>query len=74
MKRQVFPAGAPIFKQGESRRFAYLIEQGTVELSSVGDGGTIGRRRLGVGDLLGEEALVASGPRPVTAQQQRRIG
>ncbi len=67
MKRQVFPAGAPIFKQGESRRFAYLIEQGTVELSSVGDGGTIGRRRLGVGDLLGEEALVASGPRPVTA-------
>lgn len=67
MNRQVFPAGTRIYSQGDSHRCAYLIEQGTVDVSSAGDDGKAPHRRLGVGDLLGGEALVGSGVRPVTA-------
>lgn len=65
--RQVFPAGKRIYSHGDSARFAYLIEQGTVEVSSAGDDGKAAHRRLGAGDLLGGEALVGSGVRPATA-------
>jgi EAL domain-containing protein (putative c-di-GMP-specific phosphodiesterase class I) len=67
MNRQVFRAGELIFSQGDSSRFAYLIEQGTVEVSSAGEDGNVMPRRLATGDLLGGEALVGDGPRPVTA-------
>ena len=65
--RQVFPAGKRIYSHGDSARFAYLIEQGTVEVSSAGDDGKAAHRRLGAGDLLGGEALAGSGVRPATA-------
>ncbi|MDH3703063.1 MAG: EAL domain-containing protein [Alphaproteobacteria bacterium] len=67
MNRQVFPAGTRIYSQGDSHRFAYLIEQGAVDVSSTGDDGKAAHRRLGVGDLLGGEALAGSGVRPAKA-------
>jgi len=55
---QAFTAGSYIFKEGESGDTAYIIENGTVEITSrIGDK-ELPIAELGPGDLFGEMALV----------------
>lgn len=67
LPRQIFPAGAQIFCEGEAGHFAYVIESGNVEILSSRNGRKIVVARFGDGDLLGESALVDDDPRAATA-------
>lgn len=67
LPRQVFPAGARIFTEGESGQFAYVIESGNVEMLANRNGRKVILARLGEGDLLGEAALLDDDPRVATA-------
>jgi EAL domain-containing protein (putative c-di-GMP-specific phosphodiesterase class I) len=67
LPRQIFPAGAKIFTEGDEGHFAYAIEQGTVEVSQLSKGRKVVLARLGDGELLGEMALVDGSPRSATA-------
>ena len=67
LPRQIFPAGAQIFTEGESANFAYVIEAGNVEMRSSRGGRKVVLARLGEGELLGETALVGDSRRAATA-------
>jgi EAL domain-containing protein (putative c-di-GMP-specific phosphodiesterase class I) len=67
LPRQIFPAGAQIFTEGESANFAYVIEAGNVEMRSSRGGRKVVLARLGEGELLGETALVGDNHRAATA-------
>lgn len=70
LEEQAFPAGAPIFRQGEPARALYIVEQGEIEL--------VHRRRMASGERLlrvascggsfGEESLLDLQPRWLTAR------
>jgi len=67
-KRVTFPAGAILFKEGETGDSAYVIVEGRVEIR-IGQLGpsprTIGSR--GRGDVIGEMALVDDKPHMASA-------
>ena len=67
LPRQIFPAGAQIFTEGEAANFAYVIEAGNVEMRSSRGGRKVVLARLGEGELLGEAALVGDNHRAATA-------
>lgn len=67
LPRQIFPAGAQIFTEGESANFAYVIEAGNVEMLASRGGRKVLLARFGQGDLLGETALVGDSQRTATA-------
>lgn len=67
LPRQIFPAGAQIFTEGESANFAYVIEAGNVEMLASRGGRKVLLARFGQGDLLGETALVGDSQRAATA-------
>ena len=67
LPRQIFPAGAQIFTEGEAATFAYVIEAGNVEMRSSRGGRKVVLARLGEGELLGEAALVGDNHRAATA-------
>ena len=67
LPRQIFPAGAQIFSEGDDGRFAYVIEGGQVEISTFNNGRRVVIARLENGELLGEMALVDDTPRSATA-------
>jgi len=62
-----FPAGHTIFNEGESARFAYVIEKGSVEISVLRDACKIVLAELVNGDVFGELALINHDPRSATA-------
>ena len=62
------PAGSVLFKQGDAPTSAFLLESGSIEVTTE-QGHT--SRRLGVlgpGDLLGEMAVLDDSPRTATAR------
>lgn len=65
--RQVFQAGAQIFREGESGSLAYIIERGEVEISSLIKGSATPLARLRAGELFGEMALIDDNVRSATA-------
>ena len=65
--RQVFKAGAQIFREGESGSLAYIIERGEVEISSLIKGSATPLARLREGELFGEMALIGDNVRSATA-------
>lgn len=67
LPRQVFPAGAQIFSEGEDGNFAYVIESGNVEMLANKSGRKVVLARFGVGDLLGGAALAGDDLRLATA-------
>lgn len=67
LRRQDFRAGETIFSEGESARFAYLIERGMVELRRGRKGREAVLARLGDGALIGEGALLDAAHRGATA-------
>lgn len=67
LPRQIFPAGARIFSEGDDGRFAYVIEGGQVEVSAFNKGRRVVLAHLEDGELLGEMALIEDSPRSATA-------
>jgi EAL domain-containing protein (putative c-di-GMP-specific phosphodiesterase class I) len=67
LPRQIFPAGAQIFTEGEDAHFAYMIEAGNVEMLASRNGRKVVLARFGQGDLLGETALAGDSRRAATA-------
>ena len=65
--REVFFRGSKIFRDGEPGNCAYLIEKGSVEISSHRKGKKIVLATLSKGDLLGEMALIDNSVRSATA-------
>lgn len=75
----VFPAGTILFKKGESRQCAFLIEKGNVQIIGNDDkDNATGPDSLnddvlcvlGSGEIFGEMALIDSSPRSATAVTQ----
>ncbi|ADE10528.1 EAL domain-containing protein [Sideroxydans lithotrophicus] len=64
LHREIYPAGEIIFREGDSGDSAYLIEEGSVEVSvSSTQQSCIGR-----GELFGEIALIDQQPRTATVR------
>ncbi|MGH8647584.1 MAG: cyclic nucleotide-binding domain-containing protein [Gammaproteobacteria bacterium] len=63
-----YPAGATIFEQGQPGRVMYVVLEGEVEIRAHGQA----VNKLGPGDLLGEMALIDSGPRSASAMALSR--
>ncbi len=66
--RRTFPAGMPIFEEGDSGQAAYIIEQGKVEIFSRREGGDKVLAELGPGEIFGEMALIDNDPRSASAR------
>ena len=63
------PAGAQIFKEGESGRSMYVVERGDlVAVQSGTSGHPVKLMRFGPGDFFGETTLIEMQPRPFTVQ------
>ena len=64
--RRTIPAGTVIFHEGETGNCAYVIERGTVEISTqVGSEKMVIARRV-AGEIFGEMAVVDNRPRSAT--------
>jgi EAL domain-containing protein (putative c-di-GMP-specific phosphodiesterase class I) len=64
LNRETFSAGEVIFKEGDSGDDAYIIEEGSVEVSVS----STQHSRIGKGELFGEIALVDQQPRTATVR------
>lgn len=58
IKRKEFPPDAVIFREGEPGKCAYLIDEGSIEISIFRDGRKIVLAKLGKGGILGEMSLI----------------
>ena len=65
--RKRFPAGAPIFREGEPGERAFLIEAGRVEITVCRGGEPLRLATLGPGEIFGEMALIDNRLRSATA-------
>jgi len=65
--RHTFLPGTPIFREGEPGACAYVIERGSVEITSLRGGRQVRLAVLGERDLFGEMALVDDEVRSATA-------
>ena len=62
-----FNPGSEIFREGDRGDYAYVIEQGHVEISMLLKGEKTVLKLLGPGDIFGEMALIDGAPRTATA-------
>ncbi len=67
LRRETFSIGQAIFKAGDAPRCAYLIQSGSVEVSTTRDGKEVPLGQLKAGDMFGEMALIDAQPRSATA-------
>ncbi|PNW65252.1 UNVERIFIED_CONTAM: hypothetical protein BEN50_23910, partial [Euhalothece sp. KZN 001] len=71
IRRYVFPPQTVLFRQGEMRHCAYLIDKGDVEIFTEGDNEDGDERQtlciLSAGEIFGEMALVDNGARTASA-------
>jgi diguanylate cyclase len=68
MERISLKQGDYLFREGDPPSVAYLIESGEVEVSADRDGKRWVLSKLGVGDLLGEMAVIDDAPRTASAR------
>lgn len=61
------PAGADLFMEGERGASAFIIEQGSVEIWVERGDERVSIAKRGVGDIVGEMAMVDAGPRSASA-------
>jgi len=67
LKRHTYHAGAPIFREGEVGNTAYIIDQGSVEISTYHNGEKVILAILEKNDLFGEMALIDNDLRTASA-------
>lgn len=68
IQRYVFPKDTVLFRKGEIRQCAYLIDSGTVSIFGNDDGGADKLLcHISAGEIFGEMALVDDAPRTATA-------
>ena len=67
LERITYQTGDPIFHEGETGNNAYLIEKGSVEISIRHGNSFLRICVLGVGELIGEMALIDQDTRTATA-------
>jgi EAL domain-containing protein (putative c-di-GMP-specific phosphodiesterase class I) len=68
IQRYVFPKGTVLFRKGELRQCAYLIDRGSVSITGNDEGGEDKFLcHIGEGEIFGEMALVDDTPRTATA-------
>lgn len=68
IRRYAFPAGTVLFRKGESRQCAYLLDKGTVHIVGNDEGGEDKLlATLGEGEIFGEMALIDASNRTATA-------
>jgi diguanylate cyclase len=68
MERIFLSANEFLFREGDAPTVAYLIESGELEISTERDGKLWVLSKLGVGDLLGEMAVIDDAPRTADAR------
>lgn len=61
-----FSAGEEIFRMGERGRNAYIIEQGSVEVSVTKGDEKVIIANLGKGEIFGEMSMIDDAPRSAT--------
>ncbi|HEX8417573.1 MAG TPA: EAL domain-containing protein [Methylobacterium sp.] len=66
--RVTLPAGSILFEAGETGEAAYLIMEGGLEIFLRRDGREIRLATRGAGEIVGEMALLDSGPRSASAR------
>ena len=64
LHREIYPAGEIIFREGDPGDSAYIIEEGSVEVSVS----STQQRCIGKGELFGEIALIDQQPRTATVR------
>jgi EAL domain-containing protein (putative c-di-GMP-specific phosphodiesterase class I) len=69
-QQRYFQAGECIFREGETGDFAYIIEEGEVEISTLINGTKTVLNILKCGSMFGELALVDGRPRSASAFAQ----
>lgn len=67
LRRRHIAAGEVIFKEGDAGDYAYIIEEGSVEISTVIDGKPVVLNVLSQGIMFGELALVDGRTRSASA-------
>jgi EAL domain-containing protein (putative c-di-GMP-specific phosphodiesterase class I)/CRP-like cAMP-binding protein len=65
--RAHYKKGAVIFRESDARDNAYIIENGTVEISTQRQGAKVPLVNLSAGEVFGETALLGTGKRTATA-------
>jgi len=68
LDREVFAAGEQIFKVGDAGDYAYLIEQGAVEVFVLDQGAERLACSMGKDEIFGEDALIERQPRNTTVR------
>ncbi|MEM9529542.1 MAG: EAL domain-containing protein [Pseudomonadota bacterium] len=59
--------GDVLFSEGDRADCAYIIEDGTLEISTVSEGQRVVITELGAGEIVGEMGVIDSAPRTATA-------
>ncbi len=71
IQRYVFPQGTVLFRKGEPRQCAYLIDKGSVDIIGNDEGGEDKLLcHISPGEIFGEMALIDNAPRTATAITQ----
>ena len=68
MEMTAFAPGAIIFSEGDIGDTAYLVAEGTIEISRKQDGKSVVICEIRAGNLLGEMALISDKPRSADAR------
>lgn len=58
--------GEVLFQQGDLGDQAYLIEQGKLRITAIRKGVELTLNEIGLGEMVGELALIDGGPRTAT--------
>jgi len=72
-ERLTFEPGQVMFREGDAADAAYVIIDGTVEITVDTPGGPLLVNTLGEGDVVGETAIFGDVPRTATATAKTRL-
>jgi len=68
LERRFVPAGAVIVRQGEPGTCAFLIQSGTVKVTTESGGRSVELAQISTGQIFGEMALMFEAPRVATVE------
>ena len=66
--RRLLKAGQELFHEGDPAGSAYLVESGSIAITTQDDGREVLLSELGAGAILGEMAVIDAAPRTATAR------